>query len=213
MALKYRHICWDWNGTLLDDVEACVDAINRMMSRRALGALCVTRYRDIFSFPVQEYYRRLGFVLEEECWEEMAREFHEFYLGVHPPTLHEQVPEILSFVQEAGVGMSILSACERRLLTEMVEAFGLSDYFDHINGLDDLYARSKLAQGRQLVGQLALASEEVLLVGDTLHDAEVADELGCDCLLVSRGHQSADRLRQTNHTVLDQLGAVLAFVV
>ena len=28
-------ILWDWNGTLLDDVELCVDALNRLLEKHA----------------------------------------------------------------------------------------------------------------------------------------------------------------------------------
>lgn len=50
------YICWDWNGTLLDDVPLCVAVMDGMLQRRGLPSLGgEARYREIFTFPVQEY--------------------------------------------------------------------------------------------------------------------------------------------------------------
>lgn len=55
-------ILWDWNGTLLDDVQLCVDALNRLLARYGYPQRYDRdQYRAIFGFPVQEYYARAGF--------------------------------------------------------------------------------------------------------------------------------------------------------
>lgn len=46
------------------------------------------------------------------------------------------------------------------------------------------------------------------MVGDTLHDAEVAEALGFDVCLYSGGHNSAERLREKG-MVLEQMGQLL----
>ena len=66
---RYSHILWDWNGTLLDDAWLCVDVMNSMLTERKLQPLTLQRYRDIFSFPVKDYYLLLGFDFEKEPFE------------------------------------------------------------------------------------------------------------------------------------------------
>ena len=54
-------ILWDWNGTLLDDVELCVDALNRLLEKHAYPQRYDRdQYRAIFGFPMEEYYVRAG---------------------------------------------------------------------------------------------------------------------------------------------------------
>ena len=49
-------ILWDWNGTLLDDVELCVDALNRLLEKHAYPQRYDRdQYRAIFGFPIEEY--------------------------------------------------------------------------------------------------------------------------------------------------------------
>ena len=30
--VQYEHIIWDWNGTLLDDLDVCVDVMNGLLT-------------------------------------------------------------------------------------------------------------------------------------------------------------------------------------
>ena len=50
--MKYNHIVWDWNGTLLDDLWLCIDAINSVLDSRGMNKVDETSYRKIFTFPV-----------------------------------------------------------------------------------------------------------------------------------------------------------------
>ena len=60
---QYKNIVWDWNGTLLDDKNTGVNTLNRMLEKRKLKTLCLENFRDVFGFPVEDFYRRWGGVL------------------------------------------------------------------------------------------------------------------------------------------------------
>ena len=74
-----------------------------------------------------------------------------------------------------------------------------------ICGLDDHYAAGKIAVGRQLLQQLKVDPAQTVLIGDTLHDYEVAEALGVACVLVSHGHYAKQRLAQIHQYVVDSL--------
>lgn len=204
------HIAWDWNGTLLDDTGACVETINRMLRRRDLPVLDETKYREIFGFPVRNCYLVLGFDLEREDWDAVAREFHDHYAEVSIDVgLRPGAEPVLRGLRENGTPMSILSACETRLLESMLGRCGVHRLFDRVYGLSDRYAHSKLDLARRLLADLRLPPEAILMIGDTTHDYEVAAELGFQCVLVAGGHQSEERLRRCGCRVLsgpDRLG-------
>ncbi len=190
-----EHVIWDWNGTLLDDVDACVGSINRMLPARGLPAVDSERYRRVFDFPVISYYVELGFDLDSERWDAVAVEFHEHYGELAKKSrLREGIREVLSRLHAAGVSMSVLSACENTILNRMLEEHGIAHFFGQVRGLDNLYASSKLETGRMHLRELNIPSGRIVLVGDTLHDVEVADALGIRCMLVGGGHQHEERL-------------------
>ena len=141
---QIRHVIWDWNGTLLDDTQAGVNAVNGMLRTRGLPLLDVARYRDIFGFPVRHFYEAVGFQLEREDWDAMAREFHDLFLAEHDLRLHREATNALQHFSAAGVGQSILSASEQTILERMLATFGIQHHFTHICGVDNLYGQSKL---------------------------------------------------------------------
>lgn len=211
-AHAFGHVIWDWNGTLLDDTQAGVNAVNGMLRARGLPPLDLPRYRDLFGFPVRDFYRSVGFRLEQEDWDAMAREFHARFLADTTLRLHVEAASALGGFAGDGIGQSVLSASEQSILEAMLATFGVAGYFDHVCGVDNLYGHSKLDLGRALLARLALPPHRVLMIGDSLHDHEVADALGTRCLLVAQGHQSYARLARSGAPVLESLGDLRAWL-
>ena len=58
---QYTHVLWDFNGTVYDDMEACLRSVNEMLSERGLPVLSAEAYREVFDFPVKDYYAKIGF--------------------------------------------------------------------------------------------------------------------------------------------------------
>jgi phosphoglycolate phosphatase len=61
--------------------------------------------------------------------------------------------------------------------------------------------------GKQLMNDISSNGKEtkILLIGDTMHDYEVAEGLNTDCLLVSNGHQNNEKLKSLNIPVINNL--------
>ena len=75
--VRYEHVIWDWNGTLFDDTPLCVEIMGGMLAKRGLAPLDEGRYREVFTFPVRDYYARLGFDFGRESFADLAVEFHD----------------------------------------------------------------------------------------------------------------------------------------
>ncbi len=126
----------------------------------------------------------------------MAKEFHRHYAEHSAKSiLRKHAEQTLASLHENKIPMSILSACEITILERMLKEHNIRHYFTHVFGLDNLYATSKLDQGRLLLEKLKLSPKDILLIGDTNHDHEVANELGIQCILLTGGHQSEQRLK------------------
>lgn len=71
-------------------------------------------------------------------------------------------------------------------------------------GLENSHAISRIHQGKRLLSMLSRHEFQVLLIGDTLHDAEAAEAMHVDCVLVAHS-QSKQRLKQSGAPVVDSL--------
>jgi phosphoglycolate phosphatase len=208
---RYRHLIWDWNGTLLDDLDYSIGVMNGLLARRGLPLLDRARYHTLFDFPVRNYYARLGFDPARDSFEQLSVEFISAYDARRLECeLHAGVETLLPAVSAAGLNQSILSAYRQQTLEEIVAHFDLTRHFVRLNGLDNIYAHSKAELGRAWLRELALPTSDILLIGDTLHDLEVARELGIDCILVAAGHHPAERLRAGHDRVVNTLAELQA---
>ena len=207
--MKYKNIVWDWNGTLLDDVRISVDTINRMLEQKNLKRLTVDNYKSIFGFPVKAYYELIGFDFSRDDWEEVSINFVNTYNALAKDVeLTPGIMPVLEGLKERGVLQYILSALQEDLLINMLERFHIRGYFDGVCGSNNIYADGKVARGEEMLRTFPIDPSETLMVGDTLHDAEVAEALGFDVCLYSGGHNSAERLREKG-MVLEQMGQLL----
>ena len=147
LQTHYKHIIWDWNGTLLDDAWLCVDIMNSMLQERSLGTLDIDRYQRLFDFPVIDYYRRLGFDFSKESFEKSGTEFIKRYeMRQNELVLNEGVKDTLEKINLLGLSQSILSASSDVILQELTTRLGLRHYFVKVIGLDDHYAFGKNAK-------------------------------------------------------------------
>ena len=212
------YIIWDWNGTLLDDVTAAVNALNRMIALRGIGPTTRDFYRAHFGFPVRPFYTLLGLDLEHEDWDAICKDFHQF-IGEEPDQhLRADTRDALQFVQTRGAGQSILSALRQDLLRRDTAREGVQGFFDEIFGVDNLDGATKLSRGHGLMGHLRetgrlAPGQPLYFIGDTLHDAEVGAAIGAAPILVDGGHQNGERLRTAGCPVVPSLLAAVRHVL
>jgi len=206
----FQHIIWDWNGTLLDDLQLCIDIINELLKSHQQPLQSVDSYRELFDFPVIRYYERLGFDCTAASFEKISDQFISAYEArKYTQHLHKDALALIKGFNAAGIGQSILSASKRPSLIEMLTHHQLTQYLEAILGLDDHYARGKEHLGKEWIAMEHCDPDKVLYIGDTIHDHEVAQSMGCHCLLVSHGHHSDQRLRQTGDNVVSNFSYIL----
>lgn len=211
---KYRHIAWDWNGTLMDDVWLCLHIINALLARRGMAAIEVERYREVFGFPLRDYCRRLGFDLERDPFEVISDEFSELYEARRCEcALYADAALLLKQLGAREIKLSLLSAYSGEKLRELIDYYRLDSHFSHVVGVDNDYGEGKVERGQRCMRELGWVAVEMLYIGDTLHDAQVAEAMGVDCVLLAAGHQSRARLEGAGWPVLEDLGQLRAYLL
>ena len=213
MHHKIKHVIWDWNGTLVNDAWLFVELMNEELVQRNLPMIDIENYREHFTFPVKQYYKNLGFDFTKENFKEVGYNFIQKYKSrKHEPLLFGETKKILNQISELGISQSIVSAQEHKLLQESVAHYKIADFFESINGIDHYYADSKIKIAEKNVCELEYINQEVMIVGDTAHDLEVANILNIKCVLFSGGHYSNRRLKLTGSTIINNLVDVINFI-
>ncbi len=211
--MKYKHIIWDYNGTLLNDTALCVSIINNMLTARKLPTVTADKYRELFDFPVKDYYERIGFDFKKESFEKVGTEFIVQYdKKSHTTKLQPGIFKLIKEISEAGIKQSVLSARKKEQLYEELEKFEIKHFFEYIYGLDDHYAGGKTEQGKELLKKTALPENEIILIGDTTHDCEVANVLGVNAVMVSYGHHTEKKLKKYNFNIVSNIQEIKKYI-
>lgn len=198
------HIIWDWNGTILDDVNLCVDVLDMILKKYGLPLVSKEFYLSHCSFPMFKFYEQLGFDLNKYNFSSIADDFMKFYFEnlYYKSKIYDDVLVSLNILKANKINMYILSAACESSLKEQVNTFNLRDYFQLIYGVENHLAHGKIERGKDLLNHLSdISKSKILLIGDTDHDFYVAKELGIDMILTADGHQSLDRLSSLGHEV------------
>lgn len=206
MPKKIQHIIWDWNGTLLNDVWLCIECINSLLTERSLPNLSSSSYKQIFGFPVRDYYEQAGFDFAKEPFEVPAKQFIDLYNDRKKEcSLNVNALDTLAFFHSLGIQQHILSASESYVLHEMMDYHQLSPFLNQVYGLDNHYADGKTGLGKQMIEELRLNPENTIMIGDTCHDQEVAIQLGINIILFTGGHYPRQRLLSCEAVLIDKL--------
>ena len=196
--MKYKHIIWDWNGTLLNDTSLCTQILNESLRKRDIPEITVQQYKQKFLFPIKTFYESIGFDFDKEPFENSNNEFNAGFVDQFKSlALQPFAKDTIIKFAEKKITQTILSASRQDRLKEQVNFFDITQYLQHVVGTNNLYAHGKEYEGEELLLTLDIPAEETIIIGDTLLDSSVAKYLKIDCALVSNGHNDIKRLKET----------------
>lgn len=202
--MKFKHIIWDFNGTIIDDVSLGVDVFNALRREYGLAAVTKNEYVENFKIPVIKFYEETGFDFTKISFREVGEKFVKLYSARRfecPLTCG--VREAFGEFSEMGVKQSVLSAYENGLLNEAINHYGIARFFARVDGLNNIDAGSKIELGKRHVAKLGIETSKIIMIGDTPHDKEVADAMGVSCALVACGHTTRQKLEKLGVPVFE----------
>lgn len=205
---------WDFNGTIIDDAPGVLELNNRVYPKYGAKPFAdIEAYRRVFRFPIREYYRDVG--IGDDVFDAAAHDWSKGYKELAPTfPLRDGIVEAVEAFRAAGLDQVVVSASELKFLLEQLTFYPqLEGAFSAVLGLDNIYARSKTHLAKAYMREHRLTPDEVVLIGDTLHDAEVAGEIGCPCLLVEGGHQTRETLETLGVPVFQSLHEVAEYIL
>ncbi len=205
-----KHVFLDFNGTLIDDIDLCIDLLNEFLIGQGKKPVTKEQYKEIFTFPIKDYYKAAGIDFNIESYESLAIKFINKYQPASLKCgLFKCVLPTLKKLKENGVKVYLLSASEKNNLLEQCISYDIAKYFDAILGIDNIHAESKTKIGIDFIKNNNIDVNEAIFVGDTLHDLEVANAMGISCRFVSCGHQSTNRLKKAGIRIYDDISGIL----
>lgn len=192
---QYPYVFWDWNGTIIDDLEINLSIINTLLDDRKIPNISLPEYRNTFTFPIKEFYRRVGFPTNGAEYEQLVHDYWELYKRKsNSIPLMTGALDILKALKKNQIKHYILSASDRKMVIDQISTYGIQNLFEDIIAPQDGYALGKIELAKHLMSVKNIPPSDVIMIGDTFHDFETAKAINIDCALVNMGHQNLNNL-------------------
>lgn len=197
------NIFFDFNGTILDDLELTYELLLESLEKYNLPFASLEQYRNLFCFPVKKYYENVGFDFNKINFNELATDFiNQYSIRQEKETrLFENCKETLEKLKNKGFHLYILTATEYNLLVKQLNHLGIYNYFDGLIAANNNLAMGKIDYGKLYIKEHNIDLSKSIMIGDTVHDYEVSKEIGMECLLFTKGHNTKENLSKIGKTV------------
>ncbi|UWZ59328.1 HAD family hydrolase [Dactylosporangium aurantiacum] len=205
MLTRVKHLVWDWNGTLLDDLKLVVDATNVCLATVGGPVITAEDHRRDFRRPILDYYAHvLARPVDEVEFQLLDDAFHDAYrLGMADVQL---APDALQAIGHWSGTQSLLSMFFHDELLIEVERHGLGAHLVRVDGLPGTVGgHRKVAYLERHLQALQLDPADVVLIGDSVDDGEAATSLGASCVLYAGGFTDVSLLKATGLPVASTL--------
>lgn len=208
-----RHIVWDWNGTLLNDLDQVVSSVNAAVAELGVGPITADDYRAGFKRPVVLFYEYLlGRPVGVDEWERLDVTFHDAYRdSLAEAQLAPDALAAMEMVDEAAWTQSLLSMFPHDELLVALERYGISKRLLAVDGLRGSRGDKKYGSLVQHLEHVApkiggrIDPATVVMIGDALDDADAAQGLGIRCVLYDSGSHPRSKLEASGFPVADSL--------
>ncbi|MEV2239105.1 HAD hydrolase-like protein [Micromonospora sp. NPDC049891] len=199
------HLVWDWNGTLLNDLSLVVACTNAVFASEGGPSVTPDEHRVRFRRPIADYYAEvLGRAVDDDAFGRLDKIFHDAYrVGL---TTCELAHDAVDAMAAWSGSQSLLSMWFHDELVPTVETYGLSARFARVDGLRAQVGGDRKAESlARHLDALGVDGRSVVLIGDSLDDADAALSVGARAVLYTGGFTDRSRLLASGHPVADTL--------
>lgn len=196
MKMQYKLVVFDWDGTLVDSVERIVSCLKHASQEVGLPLLSDSEYCDVIGLGMSEAIKQLypTFSASNICrfMDAYRHEFFNRYQG--PPPLFDGVSDVLASLREEGYLLAVATGKSRKGLAGELDVRDIADFFLATRCADETRSKPDPMMLYQLMGELRCDAADVLMIGDSVYDMEMAANAGVDRLAVTWGVHGRDRL-------------------
>ncbi len=197
-------VAFDWNGTLLDDTQATLKSNNYAFKAWGLKTITLEQYQNTFHIPLIDYWKKLGYKQEviDSNFLRVEQQYH-----LHYEKLEGQCPArkgtkvTLQWLEKNNIKSAIYSNHTKLHINKSLERLGIKKFINpviarNINDKSLHYKRGKGPKLHEYVKTKHFKNSEVISIGDTEEEIEIAKEFGYHSVAITGGWNSERRLKK-----------------
>lgn len=205
---------FDWDGTLLDSIATIVACTQATLAELGLPRADDHSIRSSIGLGVAEMVEAFCPGCSEATFDRIVSVYRRLWLErfAAEPRLFTGVPGLLEELSAEGCLLAIATAKSRRGLNGDLERTGLGDHFQATRTADEAASKPSPEMLLSLLEELGVRAEEALMIGDAVHDLQMANNAGVAALGVASGTTTREVLLESEPLeCLDSVGSLPAW--
>lgn len=196
-------VAFDWNGTILADTNAVVAGDNAVLKYFGRKKTTLKEVQDKFTIPIRNFY--VAMRLDPKVLDRNPDKMWSIFQNAYEPLENKcrsraGAKLILQFLKDNGIKAVIFSNHMVKHIQKQLKRLNIDNYVDEIlaRDIDDvshLHIKSKDKKISELVRKLKIKPREVLIVGDTDEEIDIAKFFGYYSVALTGGNTSTPRLK------------------
>lgn len=185
---KYKCVLFDLDGTIIDSSSGVKKSIVETIELLKLPAMREEELDSCIGPPIQKSFQKIYNMQKSEA-DEAAAVFRKIYRekNLFDAVIYDDMMKLIDFLKNQNIKIMIATYKREDYTIELLEKFDLYNKFDFVKGADFEGKLTKSDIMNICIEQSGCNKEEVVMIGDTIHDLGAAQELGVDFIAVTYG--------------------------
>lgn len=193
--MRYRLIVFDWDGTIIDSAATIVECIRESAREMGLPVPDHERASHVIGLGLHDSLRLAVPELQAHQYPEFVVHYRRHFLAREDAmVLFPGMKEVLSGFSKSH-SLAIATGKSRKGLDRALSATGIGPYFSASRCADETNPKPHPAMLLELMDELGFSKEQILMIGDTSHDLEMAKAAEVDSVAVTYGAHPEEGLR------------------
>jgi phosphoglycolate phosphatase len=203
MSKRYDLIVFDWDGTVMDSTAVIAGSIQAACRDLGLNIPDDETARHVIGLGLDQALRYAVPDLPEAMRPDLVQRYrHHFLAQDEAIPLFEGARETIAELHDAGYRLGVATGKSRAGLNRAMESTGMKNYFHATRTADQALSKPDPAMLFELMDELGASSERTLMVGDTTHDVQMAQNAKVDVVAVGYGAHTPLQLQELNPLAL-----------
>lgn len=196
MGKRYDLIVFDWDGTVMDSTAVIAGSIQAACRDLGLAEPSDEMARHVIGLGLGEALRHAVPDAPESMQGDLVERYRYHFLAQDQAIpLFAGARDTIAELHDAGYWLAVATGKSRAGLNRVMDSSGMRGYFHASRTADQTFSKPNPAMLFELMDELAVGPERTLMIGDTTHDLQMAQNAKVDALAVGHGAHPAEELQ------------------
>jgi phosphoglycolate phosphatase len=201
---QFPLLVFDWDGTLVDSIERIVTSLQHASKQAIKTEISEAKARDVIGLglieAISKLHPELDITHQSTELENIADAYRQHYLfeNTVPAPLFSGVNELLDELHHEGYTLAISTGKSRAGLKQSIEEHNVADYFTTTRCAGENKSKPHPEMLHEILHELNFSAEQAVMIGDSTHDLEMANNANMSCIGVTHGVHDEKTLEKHN---------------